>query len=408
MFQHTPYAAVLGITAFISAGVALAAWRRRHLSPASPPFVGLMIAIAAYATVAALEAAAVPLPLKIFWSKLEYVGSGSVITFFLIFALRFTEWRSWLKSSNARCLWFMPICNAVLVATNDWHGLVWVGFLGGPAGSNLLIYQHGPGFFWIMAWVYAYTLLGGLLLLRTALRPSRLQRQQARLVLLGAVVPLFSSGLYMLDLGPPGLNLAPLSFMLTGIINFISLFCFRMFDLIPVARDVLIESMGDGVLVLDLKHRIVDINPTAQRFFGVTTRMLGQPADLVLPHWKVIAEALMSPAHHSEIVLGSAPHSYLELRATPLCDRTYDCTSLGASAASVTGHLLVLRDITQRHRVEMELRRANERLQQQLLENQALQVQLRQQATRDGLTNLFNRRYFEEVLPRELVQATQG
>ena len=35
-----------------------------------------MLAIARYATVAAMEAAAVILREKIFWSKLEYVGSG--------------------------------------------------------------------------------------------------------------------------------------------------------------------------------------------------------------------------------------------------------------------------------------------------------------------------------------------
>ncbi|MEA5626702.1 hypothetical protein [Nostoc sp. UHCC 0251] len=33
-----------------------------------------------------MEAAAILLREKIFWSKLEYVGSGSVITLFLIFA----------------------------------------------------------------------------------------------------------------------------------------------------------------------------------------------------------------------------------------------------------------------------------------------------------------------------------
>jgi diguanylate cyclase (GGDEF)-like protein len=410
-FQYTPYAAVLGLTALISAGVALAAWRRRQMSAAGPLFVGLMVAIAAYAAVAALESAAVPLPLKLVYSTLEYVGSGGVITFFLAFALRFTNRRFTLQ--HLLQLGMMPALNAALVATNGWHGLVWTAFLPGPAGSNQVIYHHGPGFFWIMAWMYIYVGLGGLLLLQASLRPAKLYRQQARLVLLGALVPLVGSSIYMLGLSPPGLNLAPLSFMLTGVINFISLFRFRLLDLIPVARDVLIENMGDGVLVLDLKHRIVDINPTAQRFLGVTARVVGLPASQVLPHWQAIAQEIQAPGiHPSEFVLGAFPHSYLELRTTPLCScrRNARCDRSHLSAATphpITGHLLVLRDVTERHRVEVELRQANDQLLQQLLENQALQEQLHRQAMQDGLTDISNRRYFEERLPLELAQAAQ-
>ncbi|HEX5336890.1 MAG TPA: GGDEF domain-containing protein, partial [Gallionella sp.] len=58
-------------------------------------------------------------------------------------------------------------------------------------------------------------------------------------------------------------------------------------------------------------------------------------------------------------------------------------------------------DITERKHVEDELRRANERLGAQLLEIEKLQSSLREQAIRDPLTGLFNRRYMEETLERE-------
>lgn len=47
----------------------------------------------------------------------------------------------------------------------------------------------------------------------------------------------------------------------------------------------------------------------------------------------------------------------------------------------------------------------NERLQAQLAENLALQAKLRDEAIRDPLTGLFNRRYLEETLERELSRA---
>lgn len=64
-----------------------------------------------------------------------------------------------------------------------------------------------------------------------------------------------------------------------------------------------------------------------------------------------------------------------------------------------------LQKILERKKAESELKAANEQLQTRLLEIEALQVQLRQQATRDYLTGLFNRRYMEETLVREIARA---
>jgi diguanylate cyclase (GGDEF)-like protein len=61
--------------------------------------------------------------------------------------------------------------------------------------------------------------------------------------------------------------------------------------------------------------------------------------------------------------------------------------------------------VTDRKQVETNLRRAMDRLQTQLIEIGMLQSQLREQAIRDALTNVFNRRYLEETLERELARA---
>jgi diguanylate cyclase (GGDEF)-like protein len=61
--------------------------------------------------------------------------------------------------------------------------------------------------------------------------------------------------------------------------------------------------------------------------------------------------------------------------------------------------------VTERKQDEKRLRYANERLQDQLIEIGLLQSKLREQAIRDPLTNLFNRRYLEETLDRELARA---
>lgn len=87
----------------------------------------------------------------------------------------------------------------------------------------------------------------------------------------------------------------------------------------------------------------------------------------------------------------------MELQITPLRDRR----------RQLTGYLLILRDITERYEAEVELRQANERLRHHLLEIETLQTQLEKQAMQDGLTGLFNRRYFDSSFPKELLKAAQ-
>ncbi len=62
-------------------------------------------------------------------------------------------------------------------------------------------------------------------------------------------------------------------------------------------------------------------------------------------------------------------------------------------------------EIVSRRSAERSLREANERLQEQLKQNEQLQALLREQAIRDAVTGLFNRRYLEETLDRELARA---
>jgi diguanylate cyclase (GGDEF)-like protein len=395
LFQYNLNWAVLSLTALMAALVALIIWQRRAISIASQPFLGMMLAISGYAAAAALEAAAIALPSKVFWSTLEYAGSGSVITCFLLFALEFTGHSRWLTWRRIAFLWLIPAANFVLVATNQWHSLVWTGF-SWERPSTDLIYHHGSGFLWIMASCYGYTLVAIGLLLQFALRRTRFHRLQIGLVLLGALIPVFGSSLYLLELTPPGLNITPISFLGTGLACLLSLLRFQLFNLVPVARDTLIEKMQDGVLVLDVHQRILDLNPMAQTLLGVPRYCQGKSIAEIFPQWQTLS--IEGQAHEHQLVElrhGNVAPRYVDVRITQLYNRRL----------CVTGFLLLLRDITQQHLMQTELQQVNGQLQQQLDQIQVLQLKLQEQAIRDGLTDLFNRRYFDETLTQCFIQA---
>jgi diguanylate cyclase (GGDEF)-like protein len=65
----------------------------------------------------------------------------------------------------------------------------------------------------------------------------------------------------------------------------------------------------------------------------------------------------------------------------------------------------VVRDITQRKQAEEALHAANQELTLRVKEVERLQVELKEQALRDPLTGLYNRRYLNESIPREIARA---
>ncbi|MEI8257701.1 MAG: PAS domain S-box protein, partial [Deltaproteobacteria bacterium] len=72
------------------------------------------------------------------------------------------------------------------------------------------------------------------------------------------------------------------------------------------------------------------------------------------------------------------------------------------NASGEVHHFIAIKqDITMRREMEDQLRTANETLTRHVAEIEALHTQLREQAIRDPLTGLYNRRYLAETLDRE-------
>ena len=143
-FQWELGSSILIATAGVSLVIAGMAWRRRQ-APGGVTLALLMLAVVDWAVVVALEQAAVGQSAKVLWSKLEYVGTNSVVVLFLVFVLRYTRRDAWLTRPKVALMWAIPVLNIIMAATNEWHSLVWSGFSPSPVGSNLLIIitEHG-------------------------------------------------------------------------------------------------------------------------------------------------------------------------------------------------------------------------------------------------------------------------
>jgi PAS domain S-box-containing protein len=365
-WRYTPYLWLLLTSAVIAAALGVYARRHRRDVPGASPFVILALAATVWSLANAMELAGADLFTKLVWANVQYLSYVTLPAAWLALALAYTGQDKWLTRRRVAWLSVEPIITVILVWTNDLHGLVRRSVYLDTSGPFSVIGRtHGP-WFWINA-VYSYVLLfaATYLLVRALVHAPSLYRGQTLVLLLGFLVPFVWNTSYNLGLNSIlRYDIAPAVISASGIAIAWSLFRYRLFDIVPVARAMVIESMDDGMIALDAQNRIIDLNPTAQRMLDTSSsQAIGRPIEQVLGAWNDFVEQYGHvTVAQGEITLGQgdAQRDY-EVRISPLTDRR----------EGLAGRLVILRDITQRKQAEQALRRRNREL---TLLNSAIQA----------------------------------
>ncbi|HNT78581.1 MAG TPA: histidine kinase N-terminal 7TM domain-containing protein [Anaerolineae bacterium] len=349
MHQETIYIIVLICSALVSGGIALYAWQQRQMPTATSCGL-MMLGVAIWLLGYAFELANTELTPMLWGTKVGYLGVATAPTLWLVFAIQYTGRERWLTRRRILALFTVPSLIILLVWTNEWHHLYYPKYWVDTTGAFPML-ANTRGATYLGGAVYAYLVLlsATVLLVRAWIRASGTYRRQINIILSGAIFPWAANFLYLTRFNPfPDLNITPLSFTLTGLVMAWGLFRYRLLDVIPIARDKVVESMRDGVIVLDAQARIVDLNPAAQALLGAPLAdVIAQPVAHVLSgQLNVLQNPLNAPETPTQIVLGSPPtQQYYDLYVSPLYNRRQQ----------LTGWVVVLHDVTQRKRAELAL-----------------------------------------------------
>jgi signal transduction histidine kinase len=359
--------------AALFASTALSIWsaviaRTRRGVPGGAAFSWMMMAVALWSLASAMHTVVSDREARIVIAKFQYLGVAPIGVLWLLFASDYSR-VAWPLSADRLlrlAVWIVPAITFVLVLTNEQHHLHWAAIEELPTSAGTrLVYRAGPWYWVHVVYSYSLVLIGTTMLARGLRRFPPPYRRQTALIIAGAAVPWAGNLLYVTRLLPvTGLDLTPIAFTVSGACFTWGIYRHRLFGLVPVARDMVVDSMEDGVLVLDAQRRIVDLNATAEKYTGLTTTSLGRPVEEVVSWWnEAVAEDGPKSGGQPSIVKVEPGPRYFEVKVSAVRD----------PQQRFAGWLVIVHDISNRRRNETE-RYAFERRVQEQQKSESLMV----------------------------------
>ncbi|WP_088008126.1 histidine kinase N-terminal 7TM domain-containing diguanylate cyclase [Indiicoccus explosivorum] len=303
-----------------------------------------------------------------FWAAVEYLALPFIPLFVLFLCIEYTgkkvPWR-WLPLLAAA-----PVMTLVLNWTNPLHHLYYTSVtLREDSPFPIADFEPGPWLYVNYLYVYTCLAAAAAVLLRQFRKMQRPFRLQALTMISGISIPLVSSLFYLTGSSPYGIDLGAVSLSLTFLFIGAALFSFQMFDVVPIARDSVFESMADGVLVISEGQLVVDFNPAAAK---------------VLPELEIgkKVEEVLSADHPLAVILDGGQDGDFSITKNG-AERNFNArlSAVRNKYSRQIGRIVTLVDVTERVRI---------------------QEKMTQLASIDGLTQVLNRTFFIQETGRAL------
>jgi PAS domain S-box-containing protein len=304
-------------------------------------------AFAAYSAVAGLRLLAdVTLPvLPARWAAaagvVSHLTTWYVVILFLLFAIRFAADPSRVGRGRTWPLWLVGVVASAIVVTDPVHGL----YLRSP--WSVRAEDYGP-LGWGMVAISQVVVVVILVLLAAAMIRHEHRRVPLALVIVGVFVNVAASVLPLFAWSPFGYGRVDVVMRTaTSGLFAVALFGFGLLRLVPIGREAVLRRMNEGWLVLDPAGRIADLNPAAERLFGVAARgVAGRVASDALRGvanldtvWRAdAAEPLAADVRAT----ADGHERRLDVHVTPILNRQ----------GTLLGRTLLVRDVTALRRAE--------------------------------------------------------
>ncbi|WP_379093230.1 histidine kinase N-terminal 7TM domain-containing protein [Pedobacter sp. UC225_65] len=248
-----------------------------------------------------LELASSSLSTIKFFINIEYLGIATLPLNWFLFCLHFCGKDCWYKKPlNLTLLLIVPIITILMVWTNQYHHLYY---------KNITVDTSGPfpmadidtGLWYQFFTVYFYLLLAcGCYLILAKFRTSDpIYKKQNYSIIVAAFIPWIANFCYLLGYRPLGhVDVTPFAFIVTSFLILIGIFRFKLFDIIPIAREKVLELMRDGFFVLDQQNRVIDYNKSIKKYIQLKKgkKLIGAALEDIFPDQPAFFERINAHA----------------------------------------------------------------------------------------------------------------
>ncbi len=301
--------------------------------------------------------------------KIEYLGIPFISVFWFLFALEYNTYAIKNKLLYAS-LFLIPITTVILLYTNEHHHLYYGEFGVDDSGPfPVALFTKGMWYYVQFAYAQTLSLAGVVLFFGMARRARGYRKKHAKAIFLGSTIPWCGNLLEQLGLTLPGIDMAPFYLALPAPVFSIAMSRLLMFNVAPIARTKVFETMHTPVLVLDKDCNIADFNQHARRILPeLTHNTTGLSAfEVFEKHEEFVHKLKTMDADPMEVEFhhdGETLHFSMS------------ATRLVSSGGDAIGFAVLLYDIT---------------------ENKLLLQKLHKMATLDALTQVYGRNFFVDT-----------
>ncbi len=356
VIQPYPFLFVFFLSSILTGCTAYYAWTRRTVRSART-FSILMALLTWWIFFYALELSFPDPELHRLFLSIEYLAIPWISGAIVIFALEFSGYESALTKRNIAVILSIPALIFFSYFTDSYLHLFYrdVQFL---VIDNLTVMSITPGIMYrvlnlanIFAIIFCFFII-----VRVFLHTPRVYRSQLLLCLISLIIAMI--GILEYYLAPrmyPDFDVSPIVFSLIGAVLLTAIFRFRFFDLIYIPYHRIFENLLEGVMILDTKNRITEMNHMAgDLLMANPDNLRGLPLESTDIMLKTELEDLIGDQHIRKTVSfrkeKGDSHYYMEMY--PVTD----------AADQILSRMIILRDITESTKTHRALGEAGKKL----------------------------------------------
>ncbi|WP_332898899.1 histidine kinase N-terminal 7TM domain-containing protein [Haladaptatus sp. CMSO5] len=340
-WQYTPYTIPLLLIALFTAIIGGFSLRDRS-EKAAFAFVLFLAAIVEWQLAYILQLASVTLSAKLLWNFAVYVGAVIVPGAWMVFALLYTGRQRFVTRRTTAALTVVPLLTLALLWTNESHHLVFASQSLDTNGSFVVLTQQMGAWHWfLLAYLYTQVLIAILAIIDHFSQGTDEFRGIVAVFLVASLTPLFANVAYFAHL--VRINPTPLAFAVTVVVLSISMYRYQLFDIVPIAHDLVVQQITDPIVILDTDGRVAEMNDAAKDLFSIDAAFTGcHGSDILGDVYPHIAAYDGEDEQHSNTAFELGEYRYFTIRLMPIADDTQE----------PVGKIVIFREVTDRMRAE--------------------------------------------------------